>query len=118
MDLTKAMFVFQQVARVGVNNEMPKELYLARAANGADTWMVCGVFETDDDKYFDTIVHSGFGWKRNTSNVMSSSKNSRYATSRLMAPSRRHKERGGLCPSFFFRLKGKTGIYYQDECGQ
>ena len=70
MDLIKAMFVFQQVARVGVNNEMPTELYLARAANGADTWMVCGVFETDDDKYFDTIVHSGFGWKRNTSNVM------------------------------------------------
>ena len=70
MDLTKAMFVFQQVARVGVNNEMPKELYLARAANGADTWMVCGVFETDDYKYFDTIVHSGFGWKHNTSKVM------------------------------------------------
>lgn len=70
MDLTKAMFVFQQVARVGVNNEMPKELYLARAATGADTWMVCGVFETDDDKYFDTIVHSGFGWKRNTSDIL------------------------------------------------
>lgn len=70
MDLIKAMFVFQQVARVGVNDEMPKELYLARVATGTDTWMVCGVFETDGDKYFDTIVHSGFGWKRNTSDVM------------------------------------------------
>ena len=70
MNLTKAMFVFQQVARVGVNNDMPKELYLARAATGVDTWMVCGLFNVDNIEFFDTIVHSGLGWKRNTSDIM------------------------------------------------
>lgn len=70
MDLIKAMYVFQQVARVGVDDEMPKELYLARAATGADIWMVCGVFEADGQKYFDTLVKTEFSWKRNTSDAM------------------------------------------------
>lgn len=70
MDLIKAMYVFQQVARVGVDDEMPKELYLARAATGADIWMVCGVFEADGQKYFDTLVKTEFSWKRNTSYAM------------------------------------------------
>lgn len=70
MDLIKAMYVFQQVARVGVDDEMPQELYLARAATGADIWMVCGVFEADGHKYFDTLVKTGFSWKRNTSDAM------------------------------------------------
>lgn len=70
MDLIKAMYVFQQVARVGVDDEMPEELYLARAATGADIWMVCGVFVADGYKYFDTLVKTDFSWKRNTSDAM------------------------------------------------
>lgn len=70
MYLTKAMFVFKQVVRIGVNNKMPLELYLACKDDAQESWVVCGIFEEDGIRYFDTIVANGLSWKLESTTTM------------------------------------------------
>lgn len=64
------MFVFKQVARIGVNDKMPLELYLASNNTPEESWVVGGVFEDECGRVFYTIVDNNLSWKLDTSTMM------------------------------------------------
>jgi len=71
MNTSKALFVFEQVKRVGLNGNMPLELYLGRTGCGEDDWKVLAVFNDDEAGLcFEEITHAGFGWKLEKSHIM------------------------------------------------
>lgn len=63
MNAQHALFVLEQVKRVGLDDRMPQTLFLTRDGKGGDDYVVCGTFADGEDMDFCTIEKTQFSWK-------------------------------------------------------